>query len=466
MGSEIKIKDIIKTIDKYINSNENFGEKDLELTNHDNDRKLHYSDIAEVLEVLKKENEKKYHKYIEHLPKDLVAEAILELPEAYQEELAHKISLEELTSIVNELDTDDATDFIQLIEEQDEEKAYNVLQNVDEEHKEDIEVLKRFEEDTAGSIMQVELFSAHINEKIIDAIARLRTLKADDEVENIHYVFITGEKEKLEAVLSLEDLILLDFEKTFADVREYFEDPIAVYSNEATEEVAQIVEKYDLSVLPVINEKKQLLGRITSDDIYDLIEETATEQIYSLANVDGEEELEDSVVETGKKRVQWLSINLITAIIASVVIGLFSNTIDNIVALAVLMPIVASMGGIAGTQTLTVVVRQMALGEIDKENAKQIISKELKIGIINGLFFSLVATILAWVWFDKAELGLIMAVAMFINLFFASISGATIPMALKKFGIDPAVASGVLLTTITDVVGFFTFLGLATLVLL
>ncbi len=460
MINDIKIQDIIEKIDENIIEQE----KSRGETHHLWD--IHESDIAEALESLKKDDEAKFHFYIDKIPKSVVAEAILELPEAYQEELAHKISSKDLSSIVNELDTDDATDFIQIIEEQDEQKAYEVLKGLNEEHKEDIEVLKRFEEDTAGSIMQVELFYAFIDEKIIDAISRLRELKAQDSVENIHYVFITDRSERLLSLISLEDLILLDFDKTFEDLRERLDEPIFVYSNESTDEVAYIVEKYNLSVLPVVNEKKQILGRITSDDIYDLIEDSATEQIYSLANVDGEEELEDSVAETGKRRVQWLFINMMTAIVASVVIGLFANTIDSIVALAVLMPIVASMGGIAGTQTLTVVVRQMALGEIDKENAKHTIKKELQIGLINGAIFSLLATLLAWAWFGQAILGGIMAIAMFVNLSLAALSGVTIPLTLKKFGIDPAIASGVLLTTITDVVGFFTFLGLATAVLI
>ncbi|MCV6608511.1 MAG: magnesium transporter [Campylobacterales bacterium] len=457
MSEKMKHSEIIAQLEEYIEHSKNSCE--LEFT-------LHESDVAEALEDIKRVDEEKFVYFVRNLPKEIIGEAIMELPEAYQEDLAKEFSAEELTDIVNELDTDDATDFVQLIEEQDEEKAYNVLQGVDEDHKEDIEVLKRYQENTAGSIMQVELISAKMTDTIQSTVERLRQLKAEDELDNVHFVFITDDNNKLLKIISLEDMILLDFDQTFEDAEKYLQEPIFVYSDEDTEEVANIVEKYNISVLPVVNNRKHLLGRITSDDIYDLIEENATDQIYSLANLDGEEELEDSVLETGKKRAWWLSINLATAIIASIVIGLFADTIDNIVALAVLMPIVASMGGIAGTQTLTVVVRQMALGEIDEKNAKITLKKEATIGIINGILFSIAATILAWVWFDKAILGAVMAVAMFVNLSFAAIFGATIPMVLKKMDIDPAVASGVLLTTITDVVGFFTFLGLATYVLL
>lgn len=458
MSEKIKNKEILAQIEEFIQSSKENCETA--------ECSIHESDLAEALETVKRIDEEKYYYYIQNLPKEIIAETILELPETYQEELANKFSSEELSEIVNELDTDDATDFVQLIEEQDEEKAYNVLQGVNEEHKEDIEILKRYDEDTAGSIMQVELFSAKISETLQDAVNRLRVAKVKNELENIHFVFITDDAGKLLQLISLENMLLMDFNRTFEEAQEHLEDPIFVYSDASTEEVANMVEKYNISVLPVVNNHKHLLGRITSDDIYDLIEDTATEQIYSLANVDGEEELEDSVMETGKKRAWWLGVNLVTAIIASVVIGLFADTIDSIVALAVLMPIVASMGGIAGTQTLTVVVRQLALGEIDEKNAKITLKKEVIIGVLNGLLFSFLATLIAWFWFDKAILGGIMAAAMFINLFFAAIFGATIPMVLKKAGIDPAVASGVLLTTITDIVGFFTFLGLATYVLL
>lgn len=455
MASDEKTIQTIAKIDEFLSS----SSKDPSTCD------IHASDIAEILEFIKQEDEDKFLRYIKTLPKELIAEAILELPQAYQEEVADFANAQTLSHIVSELDTDDATDFIQLIEEQDSQKAQDVLNALPKEHKEDIVTLKQFDDDTAGSIMQFELLDAYLDEKIIDSITRLRQLKERNEVENIHYIFIKDRQDCLLAIISLEDLILLDFEKTFAQVQDKFEKPISVLANENTEEVAYLVEKYDLSVLPVVNEKNQLLGRITSDDIYDLIQESATEQIYSLANVHAEEELEDSVLETGKNRILWLGINLITAIVSALVIGLFDETIQKMVALAVLMPIVASMGGIAGTQTLTVVVRQMALGEIDRQNGMQTLKKEIAIGTINGFAFALLGTFIGWFWFDIVTLGLIMAASLFVNLFFAAFFGTTIPIALKHFDIDPAISSGVLLTTITDVIGFFTFLGLASIVL-
>ncbi|MGP1561677.1 MAG: magnesium transporter [Helicobacteraceae bacterium] len=454
----LKIDSIIEKIDEYIA--QNTGKK---AKTH---CAIHRSDIAEALEYIKQLDDEKFKKYINELPKDLVAEAILELPDTYQEEIVNNASVRDLSSIVNELDTDDATDLIQVIEEQDPSKAENVLSALDKEHKEDIETLKRFKEDTAGSIMQFELVSAYLDERIIDTIGKLRALKLKDEIENIHYVFVTDRSDKLLYVISLEDLILIDFEKTFAEIKDKLDEPIYVFAGASTEEVAFLVEKYDLPVLPVVNERRQLIGRITSDDIYDLIEENATEQIYSLGGVHTDEELHDSVLQTSKMRILWLAINLLAALVTSFVISLFEGTLSQIVALAVLMPIIASMGGVAGTQTLTVVVRQIALGEIDRTNGMKIIKKELSVGLINGIFFCVIVAIVAFAWFGKPILGAVMAASLFVNLFIAAVFGSLIPMGLKHLKIDPAVASGMLLTTITDVTGFFSFLGLASLILL
>ncbi|MGM0624210.1 MAG: magnesium transporter, partial [Campylobacterota bacterium] len=205
---------------------------------------------------------------------------------------------------------------------------------------------------------------------------------------------------------------------------------------------------------------------ITSDDIYDIIEESATEQIYNMAGVNDEIEQEESIFQIGKSRALWLGLNLITAIAASIVIGLFDATIQSLVALAVLMPIVASMGGNAGTQTLTVTVRKMALGDIEIEDAKKTIYKEVVISLANGLLFALLIGIIAYLWFGLALLGVVIALSMIINLLGAGFFGSVIPLGLQKAGIDPAIGSTVLLTTVTDVVGFFSFLGLATIIML
>ena len=223
---------------------------------------------------------------------------------------------------------------------------------------------------------------------------------------------------------------------------------------------------YDLSVVPVVDDEGVLLGRITSDDIYDIIEERATGQLYNLAGVSEEAEQEESLLHIGRHRALWLGINLLTAIAASVVIGLFDATIESLVALAILMPIVASMGGNAGTQTLTVTVRQMALGEISGEDARETVLKEVYLALMNGMLFAALIGVIAWLWFSMPMLGVVIALAMVINLFSAGFFGTVIPLLLQKADIDPAVGSSVLLTTVTDIVGFFSFLGLASVILL
>ena len=260
-------------------------------------------------------------------------------------------------------------------------------------------------------------------------------------------------------------MILFDFSKTFREQLESKEFR-SVEVSSPIEEVASMFEQYDLSVLPVVDRQGHLVGRITSDDIYDVIEDRATEQIYNLAGVNDEVEQDEDLLEVFKKRASWLLINLFTAILASIVIGMFDETLVAFVSLAILMPIVASMGGNAGTQTLTVMVRKMALGDIDVVNAKDAVIKEATVALLNGFIFAVLMGIVAYIWFDVPRLGLVIGLAMIFNLLIAGLFGAFIPLMLKRMNIDPAVGSSVLLTTATDVFGFLSFLGLASLMLI
>lgn len=428
---------------------------------------IHESDIAEVLLELKEEdNEADYNRLINALPPDLLGPVTLELPEKIQGDLIRTLDDRKWAAIVEELDTDDATDVIQKIEEIDREKAYEILRQVGDDLKENIENLKRFDEDIAGAIMQTELFSAKLCEKISDSIRRLKEMVAAEEISNIHFVFVVDDQNKLKAMLSLEELIMLDLDKTYEESLPLLDEPIFVYSHDSIETVTQTVERYDLAVIAVVDHFRRLLGRITSDDIYDLIEDQATGQIYSLAQVGENTEAYGGAIKNGWARAKWLFLNLGTAALSATVIGFFSDSIEKIVALAVLMPIVASMGGVLGMQTLTVTVRKLALGEVKLEDARSVILREVAIALFNGAIFAACAGLLAWAWFKMPLLGAAIALAMLSNMLYAGFFGAGIPLILKRFGIDPAVASGVLLTTITDGAGFFTFLGLATLILL
>lgn len=431
---------------------------------------LHPSDIAYSLKKIEQNSEEDFINIIKEIPDDLLGEVILELPDNLREDVYENLSIEKLTDMVDELESDDATDIIQEIEELDQEKAKEIFEGLEEEDKQEINWLRRYDEDEAGSYMQTELFSANLHETIQDSVNRLKAAKEEEELDNIHQVFIVNDDKKLIASVLLEDLIIFDFEKTYQQILDAHEEnrfkPFVVHDKDHIDEVAKQFEKYDLSVVAVIGYQDMLIGRITSDDILDVIEENATEQIYQLAGVDDDFEHEDNFLTTAKKRGLWLFINLGTAILASLVIGLFDQTIQSYVALAILMPIVASMGGNAGTQTLAVMVRQLALGDIDFDNSKDAIKKEVFISLVNGMVFAVVIGLIAWIWFSTALLGLVIAMSMIINLFSAGFFGASIPLVLKKMDIDPAIGSTVLLTTVTDIVGFFSFLMLAKIILL
>ncbi|WP_366517905.1 magnesium transporter [uncultured Arcobacter sp.] len=431
--------------------------------------KLHPSDIAHSLKKISKKKPDDFIFVLKNLPDDTLGDVILELPEKLREFAYNELSIEKLTEAVDELESDDQTDILQEIEEVNEDKAKEIFDGLEEDDQEEINWLKRYEEREAGAYMQTELFSANINETISHSIEELRIAKEEKELENIHQVYIVDDNKKLVASILLEDLIIFDYKKTYKQLIDEYEPnrfrPYKVNDDEYIKDVTKQFEKYDLSVVAVVDYKNVLMGRITSDDVLDVIEDSATEQMYQLAGVDDDFE-HDSLVTTAKKRAMWLFLNLGTAILASIVIGFFDQTIQAYVALAILMPIVASMGGNAGTQTLAVMVRQMALGEIDFENSKDAIKKEVFISLFNGVLFAFLIGIIAYFWFSIPLLGVVIGLSMIINLFSAGFFGASIPLILKKYDIDPAVGSTVLLTTVTDIVGFFSFLMLAKLILL
>jgi len=408
---------------------------------------IHPYDISEQLLEIRDHDREIYIDVIKKIPHELFAEILSEMPEYVQEEIAEIFSTKKIADITAKMDTDDAASFLQNISEEHQEVAHSILERFNDEDKEIIKQLMAYGESEAGSYMQTELFDACLYDNIGSAIKKLKTLKEANELDNIWYVHITDESHKYLGSVGLEELIIFEHSLSFEDIP-------YVFTN------------YNLSSIAVVDDENTLLGRITSDDVYDIIQESATEQIYNLAGVNDEAEQEEDMLAIGKTRAVWLGLNLITAIAASLVIGIFDETIQSLVALAILMPIVASMGGNAGTQTLTVTVRQMALGEIVGEDAKRIIYKEVFISLVNGLIFALIIGVIAYFWFHIPLLGAVIGLSMIINLLSAGFFGSVIPLVLQKAGVDPAIGSTVLLTTITDVVGFFSFLGLATLIIL
>jgi len=426
---------------------------------------FHPSDIADNLRKLKKKDKDKFYDILHKIPEDYLGDVLLELPEALRDKAYNSLSHQQISNAIEELETDDATDIIQDIEDLDEQKAQNILNSLDQDDQDDINWLKKYDDDVAGAYMQIELFSANLNETIQESINNLKKLKKDDDLENVHQVFIIDNDTQLLASILLEDLLTFDFNLKYSEILEndleHKYDSVSVLDNDDIDDVVQQFEKYDLSVVPVTGYKNRLLGRITSDDILDVVEQSATEQMYQLAGVDDEFEQEEEIFQTGKKRASWLFINLLTAILASLVIGLYDDVLREYIALAILMPIVASMGGNAGTQTLAVMVRQLALGDINEQNGKDAIKKEVLIAILNGFLFAIILGVLAALWFDNIILGFVIAMSMIITLFSAGFFGSTIPLLLKKLDIDPAIGSTVLLTTVTDIMGFFSFLALA-----
>ena len=425
----------------------------------------HPYDLAEQLLKLRDLNFEEYENTCKKIPSELFAEILCEMPTYVQEEIPNVISSKKIANITSKMDSDDASELIRSISQKDKYKALAILSKLEDEDKLVIEKLNSYEENQAGFYMQNELFSVSLYEEIGIALRRLKRLKEEDDLDNVFHAYLVDGKGDFIGSIGLEELIVFDRDLIFKDIPK---DKIKTYSCNHLEditEVAEMVTNYNLSAIAIVDEGK-LVGRITHDDIHDVIQEQNTKQLYSLAGLNDDAEQEESMYRIGKNRALWLGINLLTAILASFVIGLFDTTIQSLVALAVLMPIVASMGGNAGTQTLTVTVRQMALGDISYTDAKRTIKKEVIISFFNGLLFAFIIGIIAYMWFDLALLGFVIALSMIINLFSAGFFGAVIPILLEKFEIDPAIGSTVILTTVTDIVGFFSFLGLATIILL
>lgn len=434
------------------------------------DGELSPYELAQHLKTLKKHDEELFAKYLEKLDPEILGDVAIELPDHMLKDVIDTLPAEKIVEALEELESDDATDLLQYIEDIDEDKARELFNELDKENQNEILRLRSYDEDRAGAHMQTELFSAHLEEKLGSAVARLRQEKQEGKLENVSQLFIIDKNSILQYAIPLEDLILFDFTKTLKQNIESTQidhyKPHMANDMDLMQDVADMFQEYDLNVIAVTSSTGILLGRITYDDIHDYIQESATEQIYNLAGVDDESEEDDTLFKAGRGRAVWLGINLLTALFSSSIIGLFDDTIAAYVALAVLMPIVASMGGNTGTQALAVTVRRLALGEIEFKDAKSVLKREVTISLVNGLIFGAIMGVIAAVWFDKGMLGVVISLSMVTNLFFAGFFGTIIPLTLRRFNIDPAVGSAVILTTFTDAIGFFSFLGLAKWILL
>ena len=356
---------------------------------------------------------------------------------------------------VEDFDIDDVAD---LLQELPRTVTIRVLEAMDDQNRQRIEAVLSYDEDTAGGLMNPDSITVR-PDITLDVV--LRYLRLHDELPDMtDSILVVSRRDKFIGVIPLTKLIISDPSMSVRDAM--LTDVTAIPAETPATDVAKLFEQQDLVSAPVVDSDGRLLGRITIDDVVDVIREEADHSLMSMAGLDEDEDTFAPVFKTTKRRSVWLGINLLTALLASGVIGLFEETLDKVVALAVLMPIVASMGGIAGNQTLTIVIRGMALGHVGSSNARWLFSREIAVGALNGILWSCVIGAVASFWFNDYALGIIIAAAMVINLVIAAMAGASLPMILEKLGIDPALSGGVVLTTITDVVGFFAFLGLAT----
>ncbi|MEE3321738.1 MAG: magnesium transporter [Pseudomonadota bacterium] len=411
---------------------------------------------AEVAHLLESSPPREREILWQLLNKEQETEVLQYLGEEVRVELLRNLSTDELVSLVEELDTDDLAD---LLQELPDHVTSQVMASLDEQNRERLEHVMSYPVDTAGGIMNTDVITVRpeITFEVVQRYLRLR----GDIPRTTDNLAVVNRKNQFIGLLPLTKVLISDPGTTVREAM--ITDIQSIPATMPDSEVAKIFERHDLVTAPVVDEDGMLVGRITIDDVVDVIMEEADHSLMSMAGLDDDEDTFGSVWQTARRRALWLGINLLTALAASAVIGLFEATLEKVVALAILMPIVASMGGIAGSQTLTLVIRAMALGQIQSNNTRYLLFKELSVGAINGLLWATVIGITAGLWFQDPSIGLVIGVAMVINLIMAACAGALLPMVMKKMGIDPALAGSVVLTTITDIVGFMAFLGLATI---
>jgi magnesium transporter len=383
-------------------------------------------------------------------------EILQDLSDELQSQFLRSMDARAVAAATEGLEPDDVADILQRLPEK---VLQEVLRAMDQQDRARVEQVLEYPEETAGGLMNTDTITVRARHSV-DVV--LRYLRRHDEIpEMTDNLIVVNKADKFVGILPLRALLVAD---PSASVREVMlTDVEAIPAMLSDSEVALLFERRDLVSAPVVDDDGKLLGRITIDDVVDVIREDADHSLMSMAGLDEDEDTFAPVFKTAPRRAVWLGVNLATAFIASSVINLFQGTIDKVVALAVLMPIVASMGGVAGTQTLTVMIRGMALGQIASSNRNWLVNREFLVGVLNGILWSVVVAIAASLWFNDWLIGAIIAAAMVINLITAALAGTLIPLFMKGLDIDPALAGGVVLTTVTDVVGFMSFLGLATL---
>lgn len=426
---------------------ENYSIKNLDLFLAD----LHPSEISDLLESMESSNRAEL---FERLDAKKRGEVLSELSVSIRNALLEFVDPEGFINETSSLEPDDLTDIIQDLPEP---VADQVLLSMDTQNRNRVAESLHFPPDTAGGLMNVDVLTVRPDVEV-DVVLRL--LRRFGPVpENQNQLFVVDRSNKLMGSVMLLNLLMAEPEILMGDLMQKVGIPINAFTD--AREVTLIFERYDLIEAPVINEENKFLGIISVDDVVDVLMEETDRSRLSSAGLATDYDMFAPLIKTSSQRSVWLAVNLATAFLAAWVIGLFETTIENMVALAVLMPVVASMGGIAGTQTLTIVIRGLSIGQVGSANSRSVVFREIIIGLFNGCLWALVVALISSFWFDNFGLGAIIASAMVVNLVTAGFFGAMIPLTLDKFGVDPALAGGVIVTTITDVVGFFAFLSLA-----
>ena len=426
---------------------ENYSIKNLDLFLAD----LHPSEISDLLESMESSNRAEL---FERLDVKKRGEVLSELSVSIRNSLLEFVDPEGFINETSSLEPDDLADIIQDLPES---MADQVLLSMDAQNRNRVAESLHYPSDTAGGLMNVDVLTVRPDVEV-DVVLRL--LRRFGPVpENQNQLFVVDRSNKLVGSVMLLNLLMAEPEIRIGDLMQKVGIPINDFTD--AREVTLIFERYDLIEAPVIDEENKFLGFISVDDVVDVLMEETDRSRLSSAGLATDYDMFAPLIKTSSKRSVWLAVNLATAFLAAWVIGLFETTIENMVALAVLMPVVASMGGIAGTQTLTIVIRGLSIGQVGSANSRSVVFREIIIGFFNGCLWALVVALISSFWFDNFGLGAIIASAMVVNMVTAGFFGAMIPLTLNKLGIDPALAGGVMVTTITDVVGFFAFLSLA-----
>ncbi|MBA1242086.1 magnesium transporter [Pseudomonas japonica] len=417
---------------------------------------LHSADIAYILEALPLNDRLTVWQLVKA---ERDGDILLEVSDAVRETLIADMEDHELLAAAKEMDADELAD---LAPELPRDVVHELMESLDAQQRERVRSALSYEDDQVGALMDFEMVTIREDvtlEVVLRYLRRLRELPGHTDK-----VFVIDQDGVLKGVLPIKRLLVNDPEKRVADVMA--SDPVTFHPDADAYEAAQAFERYDLVSAPVVDKNRRLIGRLTIDEMVDLIREESESEVLNMAGLREEEDIFASVWRSLRNRWSWLAINLITAFVASRVIGLFEDSIERLVALAALMPIVAGIGGNSGNQTITMIVRAMALDQVSTGNTRRLLKKELSVAVLNGLIWGGVIGLVAWLLYHSWSLGLVMTAAMTLNLLLAAFMGVIIPMSLARVGRDPAMGSSVMITAVTDSGGFFIFLGLATLFLM